>query len=262
MRARTIADLLESIAPLESARQGDVNGFVIGSPDIEITGIGVCWTPTLSVLDHCIAQGLNLIISHEAPLFYDVPVPWLHTQQTEMKSANIVRLQCYHKHGISVYRCHTNWDVAPVVGNCDAFGRAMGWTQEVARGYLTRVYRIEPTTVGELARWVKQSTGLEYIRVSGDLSAVVEFVGTGIGGVGQRYNYPEELAYLGADAAVFGEVIDYAFRHAVELGLPLIETGHIASENFGLCRLADLLRDHCGGVQVTFFDSGQPWNWI
>jgi putative NIF3 family GTP cyclohydrolase 1 type 2 len=100
--------------------------------------------------------------------------------------------------------------------------------------------------------------GLECIRISGNLSTVVEFVGTGIGGVGQRYNYPEELAYLGADAVVFGEVIDYTFRHAVELSLPLIETGHMASESFGLRGLADLLRDHFDGVRVAFFDSGQP----
>jgi putative NIF3 family GTP cyclohydrolase 1 type 2 len=55
-----------------------------------------------------------------------VPVPWMHTRRTEKKSANIVRLQRYHQHSISVYRCHTNWDVAPAVGNCDAFGRTIG----------------------------------------------------------------------------------------------------------------------------------------
>jgi putative NIF3 family GTP cyclohydrolase 1 type 2 len=116
-------------------------------------------------------------------------------------------------------------------------------------------------TLEQLARQVKERMQLDVVRVAGDLSRKVTRVGTACGGLGQLFNYPEELAAMGAEVVVMGEVIDYTIRHALELGLALIETSHVGSENYGLKNLADLLQRQFPDLRVIFFDSGTPWLW-
>lgn len=262
MNTREVAAFIEQLAPLETAVLGDVNGFMFGHGDTEVRGIAVCWSPTLEVIQESITQGLSLIVCHEIPFFYHSDSPWLHNARTECKRANLERIKLLSKHGMCVYRTHSNWDVAPGHGNCDAFGEALGFVHEIARGRLSRVYQVPPTSVKQLARHVKQRMRLDVVRVAGDPSTVVTRVGTGCGGLGQLFNYPEELAALGAEVAIMGEVIDYTIRHALELGLALIETSHIGSENYGLENLADLLQHQFPNLRVMFLDSGTPWVWL
>jgi len=59
-----------------------------------------------------------------------------------------------------------------------------------------------------------------------------------------------------------GEMLDYTMRHALELGLALIETSHIGSENFGLRNLAKVLRGRFPDLGITFIDSRTPWAWV
>ena len=259
MKASAIAQFIESLAPLDTAKPGDVNGFLIGNPDQEVKTVVICWSPTLSILRDCVKQDADMIITHEVPLFYDNRLSWLESRSTECKQANLERLRYLIDGDICVYRAHTNWDIVPQCGNVDAFGAMMGWTQEVARGYLTRVYQVPPISVHQLAEEIKRKLGIPRVRVTGDIERTISRVGTAIGGIGQHYVAPEELFHLGAQAAIFGEAIEYTLYHALELDLPLIEAGHMATELPGMRALAQLLQEHFKESQVVFLANQDPW---
>lgn len=259
MKALTIAQFIESLAPLDTAKPGDVNGFLIGNPDREVETVVVCWTPTLSIIRDCVEQKVDMIVTHEVPLFYDKRISWFQSRSTECKQANLARLRYLVEGDICVYRAHTNWDVVPIYGNVDTFGAVMGWTEEVARGYLTRVYQVRPISVRQVAEEVKRKLGMPRVRVTGDIERTITQVGTAIGGVGQNYVAPEELVYLGAQVAVFGEAVEYTLYHALELDLPLIETGHMITELHGMRALAQLLQECFEESRVVFLANQDPW---
>lgn len=247
---------------METAAPGDVNGFMFGDEDSEVGGICVCWSPTREVIRQAIEKQADLIVCHEIPFFFHTNSPWFTNCRTEAKLPNLERYKLLLKYGVVVYRSHSNWDMVSRYGNCDAFGTALGFSHEVARGKLSRIYEVAPIAVQSLGEHVKGCLQLDRVRVAGDLSKIVRKVGTACGGLGQLFNYPEELVALGAEVAIMGEVIDYTIRHALELDLPLIETTHVGSENFGLRNLAHLLQDRFPTLDVTFIDSGMPWTWM
>ncbi|MGB9879538.1 MAG: Nif3-like dinuclear metal center hexameric protein, partial [Anaerolineae bacterium] len=246
-----MAAYIEELAPLETAVPGDVNGFMFGDEHSEVRGICVCWSPTYRVIREAIESGASMIVCHEVPFFFHSNSPWFENRKTETKLPNLERFKLLLQHGICIYRAHSNWDVVPRHGNCDAFGTALGFSREVARGKLSRVYEVAPVSVQDLAEHVKNCLQMNKVRVAGDLSKVVTRVGTACGGLGQIFNFPEELVRLGAEVAVMGEVLDYTMRHALELDLPLIETTHIGSENFGLRNLTQLLQERFPELNVT-----------
>jgi len=261
VRARDVADFIERIAPLSTAVDGDVNGFMFGDPYLEVAVIAVCWSPTLQVLTKAAALRTDLVVCHEIPFFYQAQTRWCVDGKTETKLPNLKRYELLTRHRMSVYRTHSNWDLVPDLGNCDAFAAALGLGEEVARGRLCRVHSVPPTRLADLAASVKRSLGLERARIVGDEERLVTRVGTACGGLGLLYNCPEELAGLGAEVAIMGEAVEQTLWHALELGLAVIETTHVGSESFGLRRLAAKLQEGFPGAQVRFLDSGLPWVW-
>ena len=95
-----------------------------------------------------------------------------------------------------------------------------------------------------------------------DLNRKITKVGTAIGGLGQSFNLPEELHRLGAEVGIFGEMVDYTIRHAIELDLAVIEAGHLATENPGIRNLAKALEDRFPDLRVVFLDTGIPWAYV
>lgn len=67
---------------------------------------------------------------------------------------------------------------------------------------------------------------------------------------------------VGAEGVLFGEMLDYTMRYAVDLSLAIIEAGHGSMENPGLRKMAEALEVHCPGAKVHFVDSGGPWRFV
>jgi len=259
MRIREVIELVEGEVPFPEGIEPD-SRVEFGDPEAELKGIGVTWSATSGVIERAILEGLNLIITHESLFWPYVETVWVGRQEpTEGKPQNIKRLELLERGGICVYMTHKNWDAAPGWGMVDAFGKALGFERVVAKGRFCRVYEVEPISVRELALEVKGRLGLPFVRVAGDASKVVRRVGTAVGGLGQILVFPEELYHLGAEAAVFGEMLDYTMRCAIELGMPVIETSHVLSENFGVVGMVEFLRGRLPGIKVVFLDPGLPW---
>jgi putative NIF3 family GTP cyclohydrolase 1 type 2 len=262
VKHREVGDFLVKIAPPESGAKGDPIGFLYGDPEGVCTGVACVWTPSLAVLRKAVERGLNLIETHEIPFFTGGKAFWYDVLPEERKRPNILRKQILDQHRMCIFRTHTVWDVYPVKGQIDSFGRALGLTKEIARSRGVRVYEIAPITLAALADKVAAVLGLEVIRVVGDMKRIVRRVATLVGGMGQLSAAPEGALNLGADVAILGEMIDYTARYAVDAGLALIETAHMTSENPGVQGVAEVLRERFPGLRVEFLDAGIPWRFV
>jgi len=93
------------------------------------------------------------------------------------------------------------------------------------------------------------------------MDQTVRRVGLPWGGLGLSVNvaYQERLVEMGCDALIAGESDDYGFRFGAELGIPLIETGHVLSENPGLRRFVGMLSERFPELPVRFYGSPPAW---
>jgi len=74
------------------------------------------------------------------------------------------------------------------------------------------------------------------------------------------FTFPEVALRGEAEAAFFGEMLDYTVRYCVETGLGAIELGHYRSEHPGMIGMARFLRERLPpAIPVQCFESGEPW---
>jgi len=109
MKIREIGDFLLKIAPPDSGAQGDPTGFLYGDPEIECTGVGCVWTPTVAVLEKAAERGLNMIETHETPFFDNFDSFWYDEKPKKEKVPNILRRKILDKNNMCVFRTHTVW---------------------------------------------------------------------------------------------------------------------------------------------------------
>ena len=263
--AQKIADYILSVAPTALGIAGDDNGFLYGDSSILVASVAVCWSPTLEVIRKAASLRTQMIVTHET-LFFSVTGGdlegktdrWFREVSADRKPPNLLRKAALDRAGITVYRCHSNWDAVPEIGIVDAFAKLMGFDQETYHGRFVRVYETQPVSLGELAKQVRDRLGAEHCRIAGDFDKQVSRPGVMVGGLGQMFTVAEEVAANGADVAIFGEALDYTFRYATESGLAVIETEHCVIENVGLRELARVLDERFPDLTVHFLDSGSP----
>jgi len=263
MKAKEVVKFITEIAPHEKGVPNDgQSGWKFGDPEREVDAVAVCWSPTLNVIERCVSLGVNLLICHEPLTFQAYNGPWFKEKPSQEKEVNLKRLELLKRHQICVYGSHSNWDVKERIGVADTLGELLGFKKVVAKGFCTRVYKVRPTTLKSLARRVKRKLGLERVLVIGELERKFTKVGTAIGGLGQMFTFPEELHNLGAEVGIFGEMLEYTRRYAVELGLSIIEAGHSTTEMPGLKNLTEEIGRRFPELRVYFLENIIPWSYI
>lgn len=253
LRAQQIAEFVESLGP--GLRSDE--GFKFGNPQDLVTGVLVCWMTTLKALKHAAAQGCNMVICHEEMHYpYASVQPGLEKYLTW--TVNRRRFRLLSEHNITVYRAHGTLDDFCIL---DDFSEVLGLGQPAVSEGFFRVYDIAPQTVGELAEEVKGRLAMKYLRVCGAPERMVKRVGLPWGGLGLSVNvsFIEGLLQYGCDVLIAGEADEYAMFYAMDADVPLIETSHAGSENYGLRHFAEHLVANFPGVKVVFHECPVPW---
>lgn len=239
------------------ALYGD-EGFRFGPRDADLTGVLICWKPTLDAMQAAHDAGCNLIITHEELNFPPVySRARLENQLTG--GVTLLRIRRLLALGITVFRIHASLDRLCIL---DEFGKALGLGAPAIHGdYWERTYEIEPVTVRELAQQVKARLNLGAVRVAGDLDRVVRRVALPWGGVAisANPNCVQTLLRFDPDALITGETEEIVMHAALDAGVPLIETGHSESESPGLRAFAALFAGAFPGVRVEFYQNPRPW---
>ncbi len=260
MKASEIAKVLEGIAPLDSGVPGDELGFVWGSSETEVSGLGCMWCVHTESIRYCAAHGINLIVCHEGIWLPGQESPWYDGPDELTIHSNTKRRELLEKHGIAVYRSHSNWDALAHDGIADSAVAALrlDGLKEIARQKFFSVHELPaPISVQELKRVVE--TGVDYAdcRLFGDATKLIRRLAFLIGGFGENQPHmPQAARDMGAEAVIIGEMSEFIVVACLEMGLPVIETLHSASEIPGIRRQAELLADRFPDLPVRYVSSG------
>ena len=251
--AAAVAAYIENLA----VGPADDEGFKFGSPHAPIKGVLVCWMCTLQAIQRAVSEECNMIVCHEEMHYpYAAFGPGLEKYLTW--TVNRQRIQALSRAEITVYRAHAMLDHYCIL---DDFAAQLGLGSPDVSEEFYRIYDIEPRTVAQLVEQVKETMNMDCVRVTGDPAREVSRVGLPWGGLGLSVNiaFIEELLRYRADVLIAGETDEYAMFYCQDADVALIETSHVASENFGLVHFARELAADLPALKVVFHSCPVPW---
>lgn len=266
MQVREVAERIIAacnIPPIEPT----CDQLITGDWASEVTGIVTTFMATVDVIHAAIAQGANLIITHE-------PTYFTHADQTEWLQSDPVyqrKQQLIAENGINIWRFHDHMHRTQPDLIYAGLNRELGWE----RYWLPQekhCYQIPPTTVAALSAFLKEKLDVKMIQIVGKPATTVERVGMLVGagslGLGSE---PMPMALMQKeqlDVIVCGEILEWTLaayvRDAAQLGLnkALIILGHNRSEEVGMQHLTSWLEPLLPGIPVIFAEAGEPFDYV
>lgn len=239
-------------------RAQTVDTFKAGDPDTPVTGIATTFMATFDVLERASKAGRNFVITHE-PTFYN------HEDQTKEFAGDPVyraKAAFIEKNRIVVFRFHDHWHARRPDGIMEGVVAALGW--EKYRSADQRGFTLPATTLGALARDLRDRLKIRAIRVIGDPKLPVRNVVYGPGfnslqGAVHALSRPETDALIVGESREW-EGIEYA-QDAIAAGEKkgLIALGHAISEEPGMRQCAVWLKTFVTEVPVEFVPAGEPF---
>jgi len=261
---RTIQEVIDTIlkampvVPL----QDTVDTFKSGDPSQQVTGIVTTFLASYEVIQRAIELGANLIITHE-PTFYG------HRDEVDWLAGDSVyeaKRQLLEKNGIVVWRFHDYWHSYQPDGIITGVIKELGWERYVVPN--TRffpIFDIPPTSVRDLALYLKVKLSAQIVRVVGSLEMICRRAGLAVGAPGGRWH----IQFLGkedVDVLITGEVSEWEtaeyVRDAVAQGkeLAMILVGHVNSEEPGMRYLVEWLRPRFPDFAISHVPTGDPFH--
>lgn len=252
--AAVVAALAERTRP-EYAAEWDPVGLQLGDPGSQADTFGVCHEVTEEVVAVLEASPVDLLVTYH-PLLFEPVNRIVGGRSPAARALRLLRT------GANLVVIHTDFDAAPG-GTADALASAFrlrdvspfGEDEAEGRPAIGRV-GITETTLDELAALATGLFGEKGLRVAGDRDAEIERVavvpGSGSGLI--------EAASATADVLVTGDVSHHQAVHALDLGLAIVDPGHIATERPGMTALVTLVADVVGDAIVDLTEH-DPQTW-
>ena len=242
MTVQDILEFLQQKAPVSLAEEWDNVGLLIGDEDAPVEAVVIALDVTDAVLDHAIAQGAQLIITHHPVIFEP-----LKTLPADCIAHRLI------KAGIAVISMHTNADKA-FGGVNDCLCERLGLSNvSVAPDGLSRI--------GTLPASMSATVFAEYVAHCLNTAVRVKAGADEIrtvavcGGAGADLVIP---LLDRADAAVTGEV-----KHHEWLSVPaaktLVDGGHYATENAVIDRFFEWVHDAFPALNMIVYTGEAPY---
>ena len=225
MLASEVIKRYEAYCPQELSMEGDVCGLQVGTLQKDIKRVMVALDIREQTVAEAITHGVDLIIVKHAPIFR--PMKDLVADRAQ----NQIYIDLI-KHDIAVYVSHTNIDIVPD-GLNDWFCQLLEIVNTeplsmTGEGLgIGRIGQVPAQTFGQLAKKVKETFGLDALRLVGydqaDLDRVIERVAI-CGGSGQSF-YKDALA-KGAEVYITGDIYYHTAQDMLSDGLLALDPGH------------------------------------
>ena len=258
----TIQSLIDVIESLSGHALNKDEGVHFGEANRDINHLLVCWMPTVDALQQAGNLRADIVLCHES-LFYPYAAEVRANMPPDWRDwpTNKKRIEWMERHGLTVMRVHGSLDQICIY---DTFAELLDLGEPVQTVNRTcKIYEVTPQPLRDLVDRVKAAVGLDTIRVSapGGLDQEVHRVGLPWGGLGLFMNvaYQQNCVAADCDVLIAGESDNYGGRFGRDLGIPLIETDHEVSENPGLRRFCDIVREHLPELDVSFHECRRPW---
>lgn len=254
----SVADLVSALAERtrpEQAPAWDPVGLQLGDPASRVETIGVCHEVTEEVTSRLEGDPVDLLVTYHPLLFHPLN-RFLSGRSPEGRALRLLQA------GVSLVVVHTDFDAAPG-GTADALAHFLqlrhlqpfGAGEEEGLPAIGRVGSFG-LALDVLDARVSDSFGSSGLRVSGDRDRVLEKVAVVPGSGSDLIEAAAEVA----DALVTGDVPHHRAVRALDLGLAVVDPGHIATERPGMTALVTLVADVFGAgvVDLTELD---PATW-
>ncbi|MEA2101311.1 MAG: Nif3-like dinuclear metal center hexameric protein [Thermodesulfobacteriota bacterium] len=246
MRLRGVLEILDRMAPFDTAEEWDNSGIMVGDRDKEIHRVLVSLDPGLDTIAHAREMGHDLIITHH-PLFFH---PIRHLDLADGVSKKACMLICSD---IALVSMHTNLDKAPG-GVADCLAGFVHLRGIKTHGML-RSGHVEGAR--SLEKWAG-SLGFPHARLA-DAHRRVDHVAVC---PGSGMDLWSKALDLGCDTYITGDVKYHDAIDASEAGLNIVDPGHFGTEQIAIGPLAQRLTTLLDGMDVDVFRGKDVFNWI
>lgn len=254
----TAGEIVEKIKTAVAVpwRAETVDTFKSGGPETPITGIATTFMATFDVIQRAVAQGKNMVITHE-PTFYahdDL------TKSIDNDPTLAAKRAFLAKHNVAVFRFHDHWHARRPDGVRVGMLTELGWLAYEKPG--ERILEMPKTTLKDLAQSVKKSLNIRSIRVIGDPAQPITRVALNPG-----YNNLQGAirSLNNADVLVIGEAREWEVYEFVQDMIAagskksLIVLGHSVSEEGGMKECAKWLGTLFPGFPIAHVPAGEPF---
>lgn len=242
VRTSEIYDILNELAPFDTAEAFDNAGFLLGRADALVENVLCALDVTMEVVEEAKALNAQLIVSHH-PLFFHG-----HKNLLEGLPENDVICEMIRSR-IALISAHTNLDKSPLSGSACA-ARRLKLQNIRQEGYLF-IGDVEGggMRADELGQKIRDLLKAP-LRIFGDQNEIIHTLAIAGGAYGEGY---QEIldGHLGAEAYMTGEIRHHEAVDAVARGLVLYEGGHYATEQLLVPELADYLQTRLNALQYT-----------
>lgn len=257
----TIQQAIDRIKSKFEGKAGEHTVDTIKSGDTSqpVRAVVVTFMATREVLAQAVAQGANLIITHE-PTFYNHldEEKWLQRDQTYQSKRQFI-----DQHGLAIWRSHDLPHIHRPDMIVTGMARELGWekNQDSPHGYV-----LAPQTLGELAQHCKDKLGIKTVRFAGDPKMTCTKVSLRVGAGGGRGAIDDLMA--GADVVIAGESPEWEtceyVRDSAAAGAKkaLIVLGHANSEEGGMKWMSEWIAGLLPEVPVIHIPAGDPFRFV
>lgn len=234
-----IFSFFESIVPTKMKIGNDNPGFLVGNGKQTVRKILVSLDITDDVVNEAIDWGADLIVSHH-PLFFSISSASTETligrKIVSMLGANISAI-CLHTN-LDAAKNGVNDELMSVLGiKTEGILEPYGQYEDGTDYGMGRYGTINETSLNDFLLHCKQTlncNGLRYVNGGKPVHRVAVCGGSGS-------SLLEEVAELGCDTYVTGDIKHNGFLDAKELGINLIDAGHFSTENIIVPVLKEML---------------------
>jgi putative NIF3 family GTP cyclohydrolase 1 type 2 len=243
-------------------REKTVDNLLTGSPDTPVLGIATTMMATLDVVERCVAQGKNMIVTHETPFY-------LHQDVTDDIKDDAVlqyKLDFCKKHDVAIFHFHDHWHAHHPDGIAQGMVDQLGWQKNVNVPDDPKKLTFDGVPLAKFVSDMSRRLNAKTIRVVGDPRLPVKRVQTSWGYCGREggikiFSQPDVDVLICGETREW-ELVEYC-QDSIRMGnkKALIVVGHVLSEQGGMILCRDWLKPFVPEVPVEFVAAMEPfWN--
>ncbi len=237
-----------------------VDNLLTGTADTPVRGIATTMMATLDVVERAVAQGRNMIVTHETPFY-------LHQDNTDDirdDKTLLYKLDYCRKHDVALFHFHDHWHMRKPDGIAQGMMEQLGWQKNVVDPADPKKFTFDGLPLAVLTRQMQEKLGARTMRVLGNPALPVRHVQTSWGFAGREGGIPL-FAQPGIDVFICGEtreweLVEYC-QDSISAGnkKALIVVGHVLSEQGGMILCRDWLRSFIQEVPIEFVAAAEPF---
>lgn len=248
MRLDEFVNVMNELAPRETALSFDNVGLLVGTEREEIKRVLVALDCTLAVANEAAHLNADLVLTHHPLIFGGLK----RILPDDPMGAAVFKLI---RNNIALFSAHTNLDAAEGGVNtalCELLG--ISNASPIGAEGIMRIGELKmPLMLDDFVRFAEEKLHSK-LHISGENRPIKRVAVMGGSGGGDYVLAHEN----GADAYLTGECKHNQAIEAGVLGLPIITAGHFETENPVLKPLIEYLQNRTNGVEYILSEVNKP----